>query len=160
VAPDSATSEIVNFRQAGPDLATSGQPSERQLASIAAAGYEVVVNLGLHDDPRYSLRNEAATVRALGLEYVHIPVQFGAPTESDLLKFCAAMDSCRGRRLWVHCAANYRVTAFLGLYRCLHEGWSEDEAFALQRDVWPLNEVWTRFVAARLAEERRPPRSP
>lgn len=39
------------------------------MAAIAAAGYDVVINLALHDDPRYSLKDEAASVRALGLEY-------------------------------------------------------------------------------------------
>jgi protein tyrosine phosphatase (PTP) superfamily phosphohydrolase (DUF442 family) len=41
----------------------------------------------------------------------HIPVQFGAPTERDLLAFFDAMDRNSGRRVWVHCAANMRVTA-------------------------------------------------
>ena len=72
--------DVYNFRQATPDLATSGQPTEEQLGAIAAAGYNVVVNLALHNDPRYSLRDEAASLSALGLDYVHIPVQFADGT--------------------------------------------------------------------------------
>ena len=111
--PNPALSDIHNYRQAAPDLATSGQPSEDQLAAIAAAGYEVLINLALHDDPRYSLKDEASSVQALGIEYIHIPVQFGAPTAHDLALFFDAMDRSRGHRIWVHCAANMRVTAFL-----------------------------------------------
>ena len=132
--PTVAIADIHNFRQAAPDLATSGQPNEDQLAAIAAAGYDLLVNLALHDDPRYSLRDEASSVRALRMEYVHIPVQFAAPASSDLVLFCDAMDRARGRRVWVHCAANMRVTAFLGLYWRLREGWPEAKAFALMRD--------------------------
>ena len=40
---------------------------------------------------RYSLADEAGTVRSLGMDYVHIPVQFKAPTEADLLAFFAAI---------------------------------------------------------------------
>ena len=116
-------SDIHNYRQAAPDLATSGQPREDQLAAIAATGYDLVINLALHDDPRYSLKDEASSVRALGMAYVHIPVQFGAPTTEDLALFFDAMDRAKGLRVWVHCAANMRVTAFLGLYWRLHEGW-------------------------------------
>jgi protein tyrosine phosphatase (PTP) superfamily phosphohydrolase (DUF442 family) len=145
--------EIHQYRQAAPDLATSGQPSEAQVRQIAEAGYEVVINLALHDDPRYSLKDEAALVTALGLEYVHIPVQFGAPTESDLARFFDAMESHQGRRIWLHCAANMRVTAFLGLYRQIREGWTEDRAFELMDAVWKPNAVWSAFIAARL---RRP----
>ena len=75
-----AISDIHNYRQAAPDIATSGQPGEDQLAAIAAPGCDVVINLALHDDLRYSLKDEASSVQALGIEYIHIPVQFGAPT--------------------------------------------------------------------------------
>jgi protein tyrosine phosphatase (PTP) superfamily phosphohydrolase (DUF442 family) len=142
---------IRNYHQAAPNLGTSGQPSEDQLCAIAAAGYEVVVNLALHDDPRYSLPDEPGAVAALGLDYVHIPVRFDAPSERDLFAFFDAMQRNEGRRVWVHCAANMRVTAFLGLYRCLRQGWPEDRAFALLREVWQPTPVWAAFIAAQLA---------
>jgi protein tyrosine phosphatase (PTP) superfamily phosphohydrolase (DUF442 family) len=53
-------------------------------------------NLALHDDPRYSLKDEAGCVRDLDMEYIHIPVQFKAPTEENLLAFFAAMDAASG----------------------------------------------------------------
>ena len=62
IVPESIT-EIHNYRQASADLATSGQPREEQLGPIAAAGYDVIINLALHDDPRYSLRDEAGRSR-------------------------------------------------------------------------------------------------
>ena len=82
--------------------------------------------------------------------YVHIPVQFATPEEADLLAFFDAMDAHRERRILVHCAANYRVTAFIGLYRVARQGWSSGEAFDLMRTVWEPNEVWTNFIAAML----------
>jgi protein tyrosine phosphatase (PTP) superfamily phosphohydrolase (DUF442 family) len=144
--------DVYNFRQAAPDLATSGQPTEEQLGAIAAAGYNVVVNLALHNDPRYSLRDEAASVRTFGLDYVHIPVQFGAPKEEDLLAFFDAMDRNSGRRVWIHCAANMRVTAFVGLYRVLRLGWTEGDAFSLMRTVWKPDQIWSSFITSRLAK--------
>ena len=144
--------DVYNFRQAAPDLATSGQPTEEQLGAIAAAGYNVVVNLALHDDPRYSLRDEAASVSALGLDYVHIPVQFGAPMERDLIAFFDAIDRNSGRRIWVHCAANMRVTAFLGLYRVLRLRWPEEDAFSVMRTVWKPDQVWSAFITSQLAK--------
>ena len=149
--PDSAV-EIFAFRQATPNLATSGQPQEDELAAIADAGYEVIINLALHDDPRYSLKDEASSVRELGLKYVHIPVQFDAPSTNDLTKFFDAMASHKHRRVWVHCAANKRVSAFVGLYYCLREGWPEETAFALLREIWQPDEVWSTFIATQLAK--------
>ena len=142
--------DIYRYRQATPTLATSGQPREDQLSAIAAEGYEVVINLALHDDPRYSLRDEAGCVRRLGLEYIHIPVRFDSPSPEDFRRFCDAMDGRTGKRIWLHCAANMRVTAFLGLYRVIRERWPHDQAFALMADVWKPNPVWADFIREQL----------
>jgi protein tyrosine phosphatase (PTP) superfamily phosphohydrolase (DUF442 family) len=147
--------DITNYRAAAADLGTSGQPTERQLASIAAAGFSVVINLALHDHPRYSLPDEAASVKSLGMEYVHIPVEFAAPTEDDLKAFLDAMDRHRGRKIWVHCAANMRVSAFLGLYWVLRQGWERGRAFELMNGLWQPNDAWAAFIASSLVQHGR-----
>ena len=139
-------SSIYNYRQVTPQLAASGQPDEEELAAIAQAGYEVVLNIALHDDSRYSLRDEERTVRSLGMRYIHIPVRFEAPTEEDLRLFFQAMDENVNSKLWVHCAANKRVSAFLGLYWHLRIGQPVEQAFALQRDIWEPDSVWSTFI--------------
>jgi protein tyrosine phosphatase (PTP) superfamily phosphohydrolase (DUF442 family) len=138
--------DIYNYRQVTPLLASSGQPDDAALADIAAAGYEVILNLALHDDPRYSLEDEEGLVRALGMRYVHIPVEFDRPTVANLELFFEAMDQNKKSKLWVHCAANKRVSTFLGLYWHLREGVSLHEAFALQRQIWEPNGVWAQFI--------------
>jgi protein tyrosine phosphatase (PTP) superfamily phosphohydrolase (DUF442 family) len=147
--------QVHRYRQATPTLATSGQPSAEQLASIAAAGYEVVINLALHDDPRYSLPDEAGVVRGLGLDYVHIPVRFDAPTAGDLRRFFQAMEAHAHRRIWLHCAANLRVGVFLGLYRCLHDGWPREQAFAPLHELWQPDPVWSEFIHEQLESGTR-----
>ncbi|MBC7983536.1 MAG: protein tyrosine phosphatase family protein [Candidatus Obscuribacterales bacterium] len=146
------TDTIHNYRAVDAFLATAGQPTEVQLGSIANEGYAVVINLALHNDPRYSLPDEAGTVRALGMEYVHIPVQFATPTESDALAFFDAMDKHAGKKVFVHCAANMRVTAFLGLYRIVRKGWLEKQAFELMKTVWEPNDVWSGFIEKMVAK--------
>lgn len=140
-------SETRNFRQVDERLLTAGQPNEVQLADAVRQGVKVVINLALHDDPRYSLADEAGCVRGLGMEYVHIPVQFNAPTEENLRAFIAAMDALKNEKILVHCAANYRVTAFVGLYRVLCEGWATDKAFETMRSVWEPDVIWKQFIA-------------
>ena len=149
---NSSIAEARNFRALDDALLTAGQPNEEQLEDAARQGVKVVINLALHDDPRYSLRDEAGSVRELGMDYVHIPVQFDAPTEADLHAFFAAMDAHAGQKTLVHCAANYRVTAFVGLYRVIREGWSPEKAFEPMRSVWEPDEVWKAFIARMLAQ--------
>jgi len=144
-----------NFRQVDDSLLTAGQPSEAQLADAASQGVRVVINLALHDDSRYSLKDEAGCVRQLGMEYIHIPVQFKAPTEEDLLAFIDAMDAHREDKMLVHCAANYRVTAFLGLYRVIRDGWPAEKAFEPMRTVWEADDIWKPFIAEMLKKHAR-----
>jgi len=149
---NASISEARNFRSLDAQLLTAGQPNEAQLEDAARQGVRVVINLALHDDPRYSLRDEAGAVHELGMDYVHIPVQFAAPTEADLRAFFAAMDAHKSEKTLVHCAANYRVTAFVGLYRVIREGWSPEKAFEPMRSVWEPDEVWKTFIAKMLAQ--------
>jgi protein tyrosine phosphatase (PTP) superfamily phosphohydrolase (DUF442 family) len=137
---------IYNYRSVDERLATGGQPSEEQLRAVAQAGFEVVINLALHDDPRYSLPDEAGVVNSLGMTYEHIPVQFASPTEADLESFFLAMERSRGKKIFVHCAANKRVSAFVGLYRVLKLEWPTDRAFDLLSGIWQPDAVWSQFL--------------
>ena len=145
-------SDIYNYRMVDALLSTSGQPTESQLHALAADGFKAVINLALHNDPRYSLPDEAGVVGSLGLTYVHIPVQFDAPKEADLFAFFEAMDAYREKKLLVHCAANKRVTAFLGLYRVIKHGWKTEDAFAVMREIWVPDAVWSSFIAEMLSK--------
>ena len=151
----SRVSDIVGYLAIDAALATSGQPTVEELAALARDGTEVVINLALHDDPRYSLPDEAGTVGSLGMTYVHIPVKFDAPQEAELFAFFDAMDHFGGRRVLVHCAANKRVTAFLGLYRAIRLGWDMDKAFAPMKKIWEPNAAWAPFIAAMLEKHAR-----
>lgn len=148
-----ALESILRYVPVSETLATAGQPSQAQLAAIAAAGFEVVINLALHDDPRYSLKDEAGAVAALGMEYVHIPVTFSAPRAADLAAFFAAMQRADGRKVFVHCAANKRVSVFLALYRIARQGWPESAARAALREIWEPDETWRGFMAQALREK-------
>jgi protein tyrosine phosphatase (PTP) superfamily phosphohydrolase (DUF442 family) len=142
---------VRNFVALGDALATAGQPTEEQLALVAASGFEVIVNLGL-SDPRYCLPDEAGSVAKLGLTYHHVPVDFLAPTGADLAAFERLMRECAGKRTFVHCALNYRVSCFVALFAEAHLGWSREQADAHVRRVWEPNEVWLAFMAKARAE--------
>jgi uncharacterized protein (TIGR01244 family) len=152
----SPVAKIYNYRTVTADLATSGQPTEAQIAALAEDGFKVVINLALHDDPRYSLRDETGLVKSLGMEYIHIPVQFNEPDEEDLLRFFDAMEQHWQQKMLVHCAANKRVTAFLGLYFAIRENRSDEDAFALMRSVWQPDPVWSSFISTMIGKHKVP----
>ena len=126
-------------------LTTSGQPTEAELAAIRALGVSHVINLGLHSHER-ALPDEAASVAALGMTYIHQPVDFQAPTDADLATFCATMEALEGRTIHVHCIANYRVSAFLYRYRVDVLGWDRDRAHADLDRIWTPTGAWAAMV--------------
>jgi protein tyrosine phosphatase (PTP) superfamily phosphohydrolase (DUF442 family) len=141
-----ALSDIKNCVAVSATLVTAGQPREPELAEIAADGFELIVNLGLLD-PRYCLPDEAGSVAKLGLGYRHIPVDFTAPAEEDFRRFEATLLEASGRRVFAHCAANYRVSCFVALFGEAHLGWSREQADAHVRRLWEPDEVWRTFMA-------------
>ena len=139
---------ITNWRRLDDRITTSGQPTEQQLLALHALGIRNVVNLGLHSHER-ALPDEAASLAALGIRYIHIPVDFQNPTEFDFTAFRAIMAELRDVPVHVHCIANYRVSAFFYRYRRDVLGMNDAEARAAMDDVWQPNPVWEAFVAAR-----------
>ena len=143
-----STSAIRNYRQVSESLITGGQPSEEQLRAVAAEGFTVVINLATIN-PRYSLPDEEGLTRSLGMTYYHIPVAWDNPQESDFVAFEAIMGQLGERKTLIHCAANFRVTAFYALYALKHLGWREERADEFIASVWGSSDVpvWQRFIA-------------
>ena len=52
-------------------------------------------------------------------------------------------------RTLLHCAANFRVSAFYGLYAVKHLGWSVEQAEAFRAPIWESSDypVWEAFIS-------------
>ena len=148
--------DAYNFRRINDRLTTSGLVSVAQLHDLRREGYDAVINL-LPDTYEHAVASEARVVEDQGLRYVYIPVDFDAPTRADLDSFAEALDALAGQKVHVHCAANYRVSAFYSLYALRKGLCSEADADHLVRDVWDPSTypAWHAFIA----EERAPRRS-
>ncbi len=139
-----ALEDIYHWWQLDSRVTTSGQPTEVEMAALAAAGVRHVINLAPHTHAR-ALPDEAGCVTGLGMRYTNIPVDFQNPTEADFAAFCTAM---RGTdRVHVHCAANYRVAAFLCRYRRDVQHVDAGVARTDMETVWQPDAVWERFLA-------------
>lgn len=147
---DSTFQDVCNYIRVSEHIATGGQPTEEQLAAITNAGCTTVVNLGLHDAD-YALPDERGLVESLGMEYVHIPVLWDRPTKADLAQFCEIMAGYEDRDIFVHCAANKRVSVFVALDRVTRQGWTAQEALK-GVDVPAFPKVWQTFIDSVLGE--------
>ena len=138
--------EITNYKAVSETLASSGQPEEQQFKEIAQAGFDVVINLAMPNSDN-ALPEEGYLVTAQKMAYVHLPVPFEAPTVEDLRTFFALLETFKGKKCWVHCVVNYRVSAFLYHYFRLVRKVSDSEAKKVVIAEWQPDQVWRDFMS-------------
>jgi protein tyrosine phosphatase (PTP) superfamily phosphohydrolase (DUF442 family) len=128
------------------NLATSGQITVDQIADIKAAGFEVIVNLATAR--REQNGEEGFAVAEAGLTYINIPVVWEEPTMRDLDMFFSVMRANEDRKVFVHCFANMRASAFTYLYRTQELNIDPVEAKKAMDAVWDPNsqEQWAEFI--------------
>jgi protein tyrosine phosphatase (PTP) superfamily phosphohydrolase (DUF442 family) len=146
--------DIRNFLRLSEHLISGGMPTEEQLRDAAETGTQVIINLAPSNSSD-ALEDEDKLVESLGMEYIHIPVDWKNPRLENLANFTHAMDANRGRNILVHCQANYRATGFIMLYRVNSLGWKKENAQEGLRKIWNPAEfpVWEQFIQKNLPLE-------
>ncbi len=137
--------DIYNYIKISDLIATSGQPTKEQFSTIKASGYEVVVNLALTESMN-ALPDEKLIVESQGMQYIHIPVLWENPTLENIAFFFDVMNINVDKKVFVHCAANMRVSAFVYLYRRIVGGLSEEPAADDLHKIWIPNKIWQKFI--------------
>ena len=125
---------IRNYMGISDRLTTAGQIAYDQIPLLREEGYDVVVNLATASRERNSL--EGFHVTESGMAYIHIPVDWEQPRLSDLSMFFDVMEANEGRKVFVHCFANMRASAFVYMYRTMVEGVAEEDALGAMNEVW------------------------
>lgn len=136
---------IPDFVQLTPRIATSAQPAEVQFTAIANSGYHAVVNLSM-PNAKNAIKNEGFIVTSFDMSYVHIPVPFNNPHIEHLRLFIRTMDNYINQNVWVHCAKNYSVAAFIYHYLTLICGYTKKDARSSMFDKWQPDQVWQEFI--------------
>jgi protein tyrosine phosphatase (PTP) superfamily phosphohydrolase (DUF442 family) len=140
-----STSDIYNFLKLSDSIATAGQPTEAQFSAIKDSGFQVVVNLALPES-KNALPNEKAIVESQGMQYVHIPVIWDHPTLEDFQHFVSVLETNPDKNIFVHCAMNMRVSAFIYLYRRIYQHMSDEDAKQDLHQIWVPNDTWQKFI--------------
>jgi protein tyrosine phosphatase (PTP) superfamily phosphohydrolase (DUF442 family) len=149
-----AVQKIAHYLRISDTLGTAGQPTREQFVDIKAAGYQLVVNLAMLDSPD-AIPNEDALVTEQGMDYVHIPVVWDAPKVKDVERFFAVMDEHRGKRVFVHCVVNKRVSCFVFLYRVIRQRVPSEIARETLLRIWEPDAVWQDLIDKSLAQSVR-----
>ena len=138
-------SDVSNYRQYSELFSSSGQPSAAQLEKAKAQGFERVIYLAFTDNET-AIEDEDRVVKQLGMDYVHIPVDFDNPMLADFRTFVAVMGEDNTVKTLLHCQVNFRASTFSFLYRVVIQNTPILDAKNDLDSVWAPNETWFRFI--------------
>ncbi len=143
--------KILNYIKVNELIYTSGQPKIEELELIANEGFEVVINLAMPTTSN-ALENEDRIVASLNMTYIHIPVDFENPKVSDLKLFLNILQALGANKVWIHCAKNYRVSAFMYVYHkyILHTPFEEINLSIFEK--WQPSLAWQELMKIQLED--------
>ncbi len=142
--------DISNYRQYSELFSSSGQPTALQLEKAQEQGFERVIYLAFTDNDT-AIEDEDRIVKQLGMDYVHIPVDWEDPTPEDFNAFANVMGNQNTVKTLLHCQVNFRASTFSFLYRVAVQDVPLLDAKDDLDSVWAPNETWFRFIRTVLA---------
>lgn len=123
---------------------------------IQEQGFERVIYLAFTDNDS-AIEHEDRMVKQLGMDYVHIPVDYENPTLADFRTFAEVMGEENTVKTLLHCQVNFRASSFSFLYRVAIQGVPILEAKDDLDSVWVPNETWFRFIRTVLNDYGKSP---
>jgi len=139
--PDPDLNSIRAFHLVDENLLTSGSILMEQYGMIRDYGVEHVITLlpGEHQEERNK-------VESMGMDFYVIPVNFAKPSLSNLKTFVRLMKSFGKDKVYVHCTANMRASAFAYLYRVTQGKADREKALEELETIWHPTNQWNTFI--------------
>ena len=136
-----------NFRVINSDITSSGVIGSERMKLLKEEDYTVVINL-LPDAHDNAVTGEKEILDSQNITYVYIPVDFSNPKNEEYIEFSKALDQFTNEKIHIHCAANWRVSAFYSIYAVTNGIWSKEKASQFIADIWNPKEhpAWESFL--------------
>ena len=123
--------KIPQYRVIRPDLAVGGQPSPEAMVQLEEMGFRTVINLRTR---REGALEEEQILRALGLDYVWVPVSSATLSLADIEAVERVLSDPERAPVLLHCASSDRVGAVWGAIQ-VRAGRTLEEAEAAARNA-------------------------
>lgn len=126
-------------------LVTSGQPSAEALEGLKAEGFDAVIYLA-PSSVSDAVKDEPAILSRQGIEFVHVAIPFGAPTEAHFDAVSAALTRLKDKKVLVHCQVNMRASTMVFLHRVVRRKESPSSAYEAVSRVWSPQGPWKELA--------------
>ena len=130
---------VLKFQAYSPALAASGQPKRSQFSDIAAAGYQVIINVASPDSNPAGLHDEKQLVESAGMTYFLIPIKWDKPDVNQVIEAVKLLERLEGQNVLIHCYVNSRASLVTYLFRASKAGAIEADEKAKMTKIWKQN---------------------
>ena len=139
-------------------LIVGAQPSGEQLQQLTQEGFKSIVNLRMPDEREQPLspEKEGEKVRALGMQYVHIPVSMEAMRAEQVDWLRKELNRLPGP-VFVHCHSGKRAGVFAMMHNAIEAGMSGEETLQQAEQMgfeWDVPEL-KEFVKSYIDRDRK-----
>ncbi|UGQ27722.1 protein tyrosine phosphatase family protein [Acinetobacter calcoaceticus] len=143
---EQSLAQIPTFSVIHEHLFSSAQPSIEQLKLIKEYGCSTVINLALSNAPTH-IENEDRICLDLGLNYIHIPIDWETPSAEQCLLVLDLIDHLvQNEIVWIHCTKNDRSSCLMYVYRQFYMNMDMPTSQDLLHEIWEPNETWTGLI--------------
>jgi tyrosine-protein phosphatase SIW14 len=120
-------SGVVNFHQVNDHVYRGAQPSLKGIEELAKLGVKTIIDLR---EPGGRADHEKQAVEALGMQYVHVPLNgYRAPTADQVAKLLGLLSDTSPGPVFVHCRRGAdRTGTIIACYRMVHDHWDNKKA--------------------------------
>ena len=142
---------IVNYTKVDAVVACGGATDTNALEALKNDGFKAVINLRQASEPGANIEANAARAEALGLVYIHLPLNGQAPDPKIVDAFLAAVADKANQPVFIHCGSASRVGAVWLVKRVLQDGWpiekATEEAKLIGLRSAPLEQFALKYIA-------------
>jgi uncharacterized protein (TIGR01244 family) len=142
---------IVNYTKVDAVVACGGATDTSALEALKNDGFKSVINLRQASEAGANIEANAARAKALGLNYIHLPLNGQAPDPKIVDAFLAAVADKANQPVFIHCGSASRVGAVWLVKRVLQDGWPIDKATEEAKMIGlrsaPLEEFAKQYIA-------------
>ncbi|MGH7463072.1 MAG: fused DSP-PTPase phosphatase/NAD kinase-like protein [Longimicrobiales bacterium] len=146
---------ITNFTKVDAVVACGGATETAALEALKNDGFKAVINLRQASEAGANIDENAARAQALGLTYIHLPLNGQAPDSTVVDQFLGAVADKANHPVYIHCGAASRVGAVWLIKRVLQDGWSVEKATEEAKLIGLRGAPLEQFALKYIADHRK-----
>ena len=146
---------IVNFAKVDSTVACAGATSPAALAEVKKQGFASVLNLRMATEQGADIPAATAAAQALGLTYIHLPMNTASPDPALVDGFLKAVTDTKNQPVFIHCASANRAAALWMIKRLVIDKWDAAKAGTEAASLGLTNPALKTFALEQAAARRK-----